>query len=222
MSTATPMSDNIRSLGEIFGEIPAGPRSLMTRGLRIIGSLTNQKIATLSSILTESVDSLGELDTEDASRSLGMTADEAGTVISASSLLIYLTSSRDETSQAIEVELIKAGLLRDADRSAVAELLSHLSNDKENIKKSFDISELASSTLPSFRHLSTSLDLRFRFEQNTIDLTVPVIVASLQTDDGLSNTFFQMKPSDVVRLADQFTKLKVQIEAVEAWVSNKK
>ena len=65
--------------------------------------------------------------------------------------------------------------------------------------------------VPSFQHLATAVDLRVVAVNDERVVTVPVVIATLQTDVGDKELLFQMTPRDVDQLLRQLQELSEQL-----------
>jgi hypothetical protein len=83
------------------------------------------------------------------------------------------------------------------------------------------IDALAERTLPSFKSLRTSVDIRLEFKAGNVDLFVPMVVARLVTDLEPHEVLFQLKKSDIEELAEKMTQLLKNLTVAELWAKGK-
>ena len=128
---------------------------------------------------------------------MGIGKDTAATIVTAVSLLLALATSRKEEPSVLVEELVDAKLVSQTATGATLEVLQRFASDKDQLKRSMRLGSLAQHTLPSFKGLTTSIDMRLEIKAGAVDLVVPTVVAHLQTDLDQSQVSFQLTKSDV-------------------------
>lgn len=209
--------DGSLALKEILSDMPLQVRTMMTRGFGALGSLTKDQLDLLSKRIAENVSTAADIDVATLAKGLGIPQDSAAAIVSAATLLVALITTRNEPAQDVINELVDAGLVSSDGTAAAVQLAALLDRDREGLKRSVQLGSLATQTLPSFRSLFTSIDLRLGFKAGSVELVVPTVVAHLVTDDNGSDSFFQLSKADVAKLIEQLSRIAADIEAAEAW-----
>ena len=208
-------------LEQTLAEISDPAKGFLRAGFKVIAGLSQSKAEMLAKMTMEHIDSLEELNTDQLATDVGLPADETGLALSAISLIIALISSRRETPEKLTAELVKANLLRESEAASVSVFLGVLARKQAEIIKTIGLSRLAEERLPAFQEFSASIDVRLSFKQDRIEAVVPVLIVHLATDLSSERLFFQMKRSDVIRLAEQLKTLASRLEQAETWANER-
>lgn len=194
----------------------------MTKGFLALAKLPPEKRRTFVSGVAKNSDSLRDTDVPELAKSFEMDEDTAGGILTATTMLIALATSREGSAETLAGELIDTGLVSETSRTAALEVLEQLHRDRDQLKRSMRLGALSSQTLPSFKGLETSVDLRFEFKEGQVELVAPTVIAFLRTDHSETNSFFQLSKADVNQLIEELKGLATEISAVEKWAKERK
>src|SRR5258708_213718 len=139
------------SLKEIFSDMPAQVRSLMTRGFSALGNLSTEQQNILSRQVNDNVSSFGDMNVESLAAALDISEESTAAIVSATTLLIALITTRNEIAETVVQELVDGQLISEKLRGAALQLATSLSTDREGLKRSMRLGSLATQTLPSFK-----------------------------------------------------------------------
>jgi hypothetical protein len=119
-----------------------------------------------------------------------------------------------------DAELIEAAIESDVlPKEAVESVRTFLpSLRRQDLKRELDEVQLADSTLPSFDHLYSSVDVRLRFTGDGVEFAVPVIVAGLFTDSKEQRIWFQLNKAQAVQLVKTLEERLHQMELANRWI----
>ncbi|HTV05649.1 MAG TPA: hypothetical protein VME86_09795 [Acidobacteriaceae bacterium] len=209
------------SLEESFSDIPDSVRPYILRGFRAMVSADSIKQQRIADYAITSMNSLSELEVDEFASMLEIDTDDAGAIISSLSFLLALVSSRKDSELELVDALFSANLIEPSDREPLQNFIKNLVVRRIEIRRTLSLSRLAQQTLPSFRGLQTSVDLRMGFRKQKVDVIVPIALIHLHTDSDKEEICFQMQKTDVQRVVREFQKVLTQMDEAEKWSSEK-
>lgn len=113
------------------------------------------------------------------------------------------------------VEFGKERLFDIADESTAKDIATEIVTKRRSLRSSFEKSALANALLPSFRSLSSEIDLRVRFDDRgdlANSASVAIVSISTDTDDEI---WFQGDKNDITRLIDALQKAVANLDLAD-------
>lgn len=220
MSTRAIVPEASLPLMDMLGDMPSAVRASMTRGFTVLENLPEEKRLSISADISKTVVDAGDTEISAFAASLGVDEETASAIFSAISLLVALSTSRKESAEQLAQGLYEHKLLSNKGIQPIAQIIEHFLEDKDQLSKSVRIGNLAKETLPSFRRLMTSVDVRVEIRAGKVGLAVPVVIAHLITDIADNMVSFQMTKADVDALAEKFASLQKDILSAETWAKD--
>jgi hypothetical protein len=206
---------------DIFADMPKPFRAFICRGFEQLAQIDQSKIDALAGLVAEGFEVSDEGRLSEMSKRLDLPQSEMRNVGAALGMLIALVTSRDDLDELI-LAGGKAGALPEASVEKIKAIAQGLAKNKAALTEVVEYSSLANEVAPSFQRLDTTVELRFGFEDTKITKTVPVAICYLNTDSRNSQSFFQMKKSDVTQLIEQLKKVESQFDAIETWAKERR
>src|ERR1035437_739363 len=213
--------NNLMTLKEVLSAMPGTVRTVMTKGFAELEGLSPEKLQLLDEEVGRSIAYAGDIDVTKFSEKIGVDKESASTIVTALSLLVALATSRKDEIGIVIDALISDKLVSQSDNKATQQVLKRLADNKDQLVRSMRIDALAERTLPSFKGLRTSVDMRLEFKAGNVDLFVPTVVARLLTDLEPHELLFQLKKSDIEELAEKMSKLLKDLAVAEIWAKGR-
>ena len=137
-----------------------------------------------------------------------ITVRDANLVVLAFSLLFGISVEIDAS--ASEVLQHSASLYEPEDVETVRDLIEVLTAHRKDLKRTLGEARLAGAVVPSLSEISLVVDLRVRFEGNDVAVTVPIVLANIETDSD-SRLLLQLTEADVSDLIGRLEEAKSRL-----------
>lgn len=212
------------SITTALTDLPPPIRALFRQGFAVIAALPvdsfDELIEASKLILAIKSEQAARLETARLAKALQLEEGRADAALAVATLLTsFLSVERAKATEIIE-RLIQEQFVDPSTQPAAVRFVERLEARRREIVAESERQSTASETLPSFRRLTTSVDLRFSFaDSEQIKFAVPVAVAHLTTDATHESVWFQMSLDDVKNLIRQLEGLLERLQSVDKLAS---
>jgi hypothetical protein len=215
----TPASEQ-RSFNELVESIPQSSRRTFAQGLPLFERLDDAQFDTLIDLALQGLAVPYSLDQLDAPEKLGLSENEALTLVTAA---VFLSSTvrAKESLQELAAILKKHYPVSHSASDRILRFIEEVRKRGPEIKLQIRERRLSNAVLPSLEYLEMTVDARMEFDGGDITLSVPVAVAYLKTDAAHERLWFQLSKPQVKSLIKQLGDTLSQMEKTEEWAKNR-
>ncbi len=208
------------TLPETLSEFPGPVKNILKRGFGILARASEEQrekvLIAVQEIFGASREQT-ESKLDEVGKTIGFSPAEGRAVvitatIAASAAISY--QGEDAAEQFVQAA-IEAKVLEEDHRQAASKFMEALIGKRAILERSFDRASVARSTLPSFRNIFTSMDLRLAFEKGKVKFAVPVAVVHLSTDVSQQGVWFQLTRNQLDEVIEKLKETQSQMEEAE-------
>lgn len=189
----------LATVTRFLSRLEASRRAEITQGIEEIEKLTTEKISPLVEFVVKQVESeesgAEAPELNQLGEKLELTEDRA--YLSAQAAAMFVPAIAEGIGTEEILEICKArGLLKQITGNYKA-VMNALSENRSKLRTLIRSTELAGALLPTLQRFSSQIDIRLDFGDDEQPLSVPVVLAYIQTDIREQKLFFQMGKSEL-------------------------
>jgi hypothetical protein len=197
-----------RGLTSTLANMPASLKEILKRGCASIGEMTPEALENLRPLAKKALEG-SESALEGEFPSLGIGAERGRVAVAAAAFLATLIAGDSSTKEILET---LPTVLEGPVPPQVISLINTLGTETQGLRSLYQKYRLSNATLPSFRKLDISVDLRIDFQKDGSPVTLPIAIAYLDTDAAHQKLWFQMTESQVSELIEQLEKVRENLK----------
>jgi hypothetical protein len=199
-----------------FDNVPDRVRPVLAEAFHQLPRLNDAQLEILADITLDAFAKQSAAPPEDAGARLGISDDDAwGLVTTGSTIVPGIVSETSVDSVVATLEREK--LVTSAEVPSVQKLVRLLQQRSAEFQKLLRVQRVTNAVLPSFKSISTTVDVRLHFEDDKIVDTAPVAVAFLATDATHERLWFQLSKAQLETLITDLQGALKQLSAAEEW-----
>jgi hypothetical protein len=188
------------SLIDAVEEFKPGVLTHIKNGIASLISLDKKYIPDVISYCRDILKSSLNPDEDEFAGKIGLSKQEAINILSTASFLYYILSSGKYTADSFIREMNEAQLLPEERNQDIRVFIEAIIHELPAVKEEMDQFAIASEILPSLQSFLITVDLRLKFNADSISSATPVAIAQVDTDGEGQVVWFQMNAMQVERL----------------------
>jgi hypothetical protein len=208
---------------DFFAEMPSGMKSFVSSGFEILRKIPADKLEELKRQILRFIETGGISRHESGgAEALGLTLDDAESVVSAMSLFSTLILNSNETADQVVASGVEAQIIPESSRVAGRNFLAFIRENRTEMNR--EIREVALSRLvfPALTSLDSAVDFRLAFEKGRISHGTPVALIHIDTDMEGRELSVQMNKHQLAKLIKDLEELLRRMEDAEKWAASRK
>ena len=167
----------------------------------------------------EMPDSIGA---ERLAAKLGCSEDDAVSIVNAVGLLATALSAYPKSSPEDFVEAaVATKVIKEESRDRLLKFSNFAASQRDKIDSEITGRALASEVLPSLSRFDVTIDVRLRFEKDSVARSRPVAVVHLDTDSEGQLIWFQVNQMQLERIIEKLTEARRRLDAAEIWAEDR-
>lgn len=217
------MADVSKSLSNApnpFSDLPPNLKTQIREGFGVLATMPESRFGELFEIVKKTLGVRRPL-FEKYAKIFEMSPSKMEEMIFAMSVSVSMILTEDMSAEVFTEVAIREGAVKEEDREIVVQFALHVTDHVDSFKDVLDRARLATRTLPTFVSLSTTIDARLRFEDEKVQVVVPVAVLWLDTDKENEEVVFQATAEGVEQMIEQLQDVQRQLQATEEWIKQR-
>ena len=197
-----------RGLSSTLTGMPPPLKEIVKRGFSSISQMTPEALDKLRPLAKEALQG-PESALSGEFPSLGIDAESVRFAVAAAGFLTTLVAGGSSVKEILDT---LPTVLEEPLAPQVVSLINTFGTETQELRSLYQKFRLSHATLPSFRKLEVSVDVRVDFQEDGTSIALPVAIAYLDTDATHQELWFQMSESQVSSLIEQLEKVRENLK----------
>jgi hypothetical protein len=209
------------TLDEAFSEMPPAVKAFLSEGFLLFSKLTKENMSNLLPAVLDSVQSgSGRGDQELASR-LRVDRDDARLLLGSMSLIASMLSRREESPSQFIKAMAEAKILRPEASGAALAFFDALVRERPALRQAMTRSRFSSEVLPSLLEFESTVDLRLGFENDAINVAIPIALVHLDTNATGQEVWLQITRKQLEEMIKDLEETLRKMVEAEKWAGQR-